>query len=117
MKGRDTTVDITTPDQFYHLKKYRKDTSQTDALLKKYTGIYYCPELDCRYRIVLKDHHLLLTNAKYNDTKLTLVGTEHLINDYWWINHLLILRDSKKNISGFEVNSGRIQHLKFNKIE
>ena len=117
IKAKDTTVDIFTPDQSYHLKKYVKDTTQTDETLKKYTGIYYCPELDCKYGIQLKDHHLKLTNAKYSDTKLTLVGGDHLTSDYWWINHLLMIRDSKKNITGFEVNSGRIMHLKFNKIK
>jgi CubicO group peptidase (beta-lactamase class C family) len=117
MKGKDTTVDLITPNEFYHLKKYISDTMQTDAALRKYTGVYYCPELECRYGIALKDHHLMLTNAKYNDTKLTLVGTEHLTNDYWWINHLMVLRDSDKNITGFEVNAGRIMHLRFNKIE
>jgi hypothetical protein len=94
-----------------------KDTSLTDEVLKKYTGVYFCPELDCKYGIILKDHNLILTNAKYNDTKLTLVGTEHLTNDYWWMNNLLMLWDDKKNITGFEVNSGRIMHLRFNKIE
>jgi hypothetical protein len=59
----------------------------------------------------------MLTNAKYNDTKLTLSGTEQLFSDYWWINHLQILRDNQKNITGFEVNSGRIMHLRFDKIE
>ena len=117
IKAKDTTVDIFTPDQLYHLKKYAKDTSQTDEVLKKYTGTYYCPELDCKYGIVLKDHQLMLTNAKYSDTKLTIVSDAHLTNDYWWINHLLMIRDSKKNITGFEVNSGRIMHLKFNKIK
>ena len=117
IKAKDTTLDIFTPDQLYHLKKYIKDTSQTDEILKKYTGIYYCPELDCKYGIIVKDHRLMLTNAKYNDTKLTLVGSEHLTSDYWWINHLLMTRDSKKNVTGFEVNSGRITHLKFNKIK
>ena len=117
IKAKDTTVDIFTPDQSYHLKKYVKDSSQTDEILKKYTGVYYCPELDCKYSIVVKDHQLMLTNAKYNDTKLTLAGSEHLTNDHWWINHLLMLRDNKKNITGFEVNSGRIMHLKFNRIK
>jgi hypothetical protein len=117
IKAKDTTLDIFTPVQLYHLKKYIKDTSQTDEILKKYTGIYYCPELDCKYGIIVKDHRLMLTNAKYNDTKLTLVGSEHLTSDYWWINHLLMTRDSKKNVTGFEVNSGRITHLKFNKIK
>jgi len=116
VKAKDTLVDILTPDQVYHLKKYKKDTTQTDEVLIKYTGLYYCPELDCKYGIVLKDHQLMLTNSKYNDTKLTLVNSEHLKSDYWWINHLVMTRDSKKNINGFEVNSGRIMHLKFNKI-
>ena len=117
IKGKDTTVDLITPDQLFHLKKYIKDTSQTNEFLKKYTGVYYCPELNCKYGIDLKDHHLILTNSKYNDAKLTLIGMDHLMNDNWWINHLIMKRDSKNNIIGFEVNSGRIMHLKFNKIE
>ncbi len=117
IKGTDTTVDIITPDQLYQLKKYIKDTLQSDEALKRYTGIYYSPELDCKYGIVLKDHHLILTNSKYNDAKLTLIGKDHLTNDNWWINHIMMKRDIKNNIIGFEVNSGRIMHLKFNKIE
>lgn len=106
-----------TPGQEFHLKKYKKDTMQTDNKLKSYTGTYYCPELDCKYGIVLKDHHLLLTNAKYNDVKLVWVTDDHLTNDNWWMNHLEMLRDAKNRITGFEVNSGRIMHLKFYKIE
>ncbi len=114
---KDTVAYVITPDQLYHLKKYIKDTSQTDAVLKTYTGTYYCPELDCKYDIVLKDHQLMLTNVKYDDTKITIVSDDHLITDYWWINHLMMIRDDKNNISGFEINSGRIMHLRFNKIE
>jgi CubicO group peptidase (beta-lactamase class C family) len=116
-KPKDTIADIITPDQEFHLRKYKKDTAQTDAKLKAYTGTYYCPELDCKYGIVLKDHHLLLTNAKYNDVKLALITDDHLTNDNWWMNHLMLLRDAKNKITGFEANSGRIMHLKFNKIE
>ncbi|HUQ67777.1 MAG TPA: serine hydrolase domain-containing protein [Flavitalea sp.] len=117
IKGKDTTVDVITPDQLYHLKKYINNTLQSDEVLKKYTGVYSCPELDCKYGIVLKDHHLFLTNPKYNDAKLTLIGKDHLTNDNWWINHLMMKRDSKNNIIGFEINSGRIMHLRFTKIE
>ena len=116
IKAKDTFVDILTPNQLYHLKKYIKDTTQSDQLLKTYTGTYYCPELDCKYSIVLKDHHLMLANNKYNDTKLALVSSDHLTTDYWWINHLKILRDNKNQVNGFEVNSGRIMHLKFIKL-
>ena len=33
------------------------------------------------------------------------------------MDHLMMIRDNKNNITGFEVNSGRIMHLRFNKIE
>ena len=117
IKGKDTIVDFITLNQIYHLKKYITDTTQSDQVLKKYTGMYYCPELDCKYGIVLKDHHLYLTNSKYNDAILTLFGKDNLMNDNWWIDHLLMKRDIKNNIIGFEVNSGRIMHLRFNKID
>jgi hypothetical protein len=115
-KGKDTTVVIVTPDEVYNLKKYIKDTTQTDNFLKQYTGMYECPELDCKYGIELKNHRLVLTNAKYDDAKLTLIGTDDLSNNSWWISHLKVLRSSKKAIIGFEVNNGRIMHLRFNKI-
>ncbi|MDN3656841.1 serine hydrolase domain-containing protein [Ferruginibacter paludis] len=117
VKAKDTICDITTTDQAYHLKKYVKDTVQTDAILRPYTGSYFCAELDCKYGIILKDHRLVLTNAKYNDAMLAFVNRDHLTNDNWWINHLKIIRNTGGIITGFEVNSGRIMHLKFAKIE
>ena len=114
----DTSVFATfSRDEKHLLNKYVPDTSQPDELLRTYTGIYYCPELECKYGITLKDHHLVLTNNKYSDTRLNLVGNDHLVNDFWWMNHLLIIRNSRKEITGFEVNSGRIMHLRFNKLE
>jgi len=113
----NNTVDQYWPDNKRSLTKYIADTTQPDSQLRVYTGTYYCPELDCKYGIAVKDHHLVLTNNKYNDAKLTQAGPDHLFSDYWWIDHLMILRNTKKEITGFEVNSGRIMHLKFNKID
>jgi CubicO group peptidase (beta-lactamase class C family) len=114
----DTTVyGIFSPDEHHLLKKYSTTANPSDKVLQTYTGIYYSPELDCRYGIILKDHHLYLTNSKYKDTGLTLVGTDHLTNDYWWMNHLMVTRNKTNQITGFEVNSGRIMHLRFDKIE
>jgi CubicO group peptidase (beta-lactamase class C family) len=103
------------PDNHRHLEKY--DTSaKADNVLLSYTGTYYCPELDCNYRIILKDHHLVLTNAKYNDTPLRLYGDNRLGDDFWWMSNIKILRDNRNTITGFEVNSGRVEHLWFKKL-
>jgi len=95
-----------------HFEKY--DTAaRTDRQLIAYAGTYYCPELDCNYRIGLKDHRLFLSNAKYNDSPLMLYGDDHLVDDFWWMNHLHITRNTKNQITGFELNGNRVMHLKF----
>ncbi|HEY2583200.1 MAG TPA: serine hydrolase domain-containing protein, partial [Mucilaginibacter sp.] len=78
------------PDNLRMFTKYSADTNRTDQQLLTYTGQYYCPELDCKYGIALKNHHLWLTNDKYNDTKITLNGPDHLTTDFWWMDHLKI---------------------------
>jgi CubicO group peptidase (beta-lactamase class C family) len=115
IRAKDTIVDIVTPNQVYHNIKYINETSQTDENLRKYTGTYYSPELDCNYGIELRDHHLFLTSAKYNDSRITLAGNNHLLTDNWWISHMNVIRDSKENIIGFEINAGGIMHLRFNR--
>jgi hypothetical protein len=117
IQAKDTLAAIITPEEVYHLKKYVKDTTLATTFLQQYVGTYYCPELDCKYGIQLKGRHLFLTNSKYNDTQLTLLGTEHLTSDFWWMDHLFIIRNNAHKITGFEVNSGRVMHLRFNKIE
>ena len=97
-----------------HLRFEKYDTAgKNDRQLVAYTGTYYCPELDCTYRIGLKDHHLFLSNAKYNDSPLTVYGDDHLTDGFWWMNHIHILRDAKKQIRGFELNGNRVMHLRF----
>lgn len=97
--------------------KYELAPKLTDKQLQAYTGTYYCPELDCKYSVVLKGHDLILTNNKYEDSKIRLIEKDHLRTDFWWMGHLKMLRNVKSQITGFEVNDGRIMHLRFNKIE
>ena len=114
---RDTVVKQYWPDGERVLERFTPISMQSDQVLQQYTGTYYCPELDCKYSIVLKNGSLLLTNSKYRDAPLRLVGTNDLMNNNWWMNHLRVLRNNENRIMGFEVNSGRIMHLRFNKIE
>ena len=43
-------------------------------------------------------------------------GPDHLLSNWWWMSKLHVLRDGGK-VTGFEVNDGRVLHLKFNKIQ
>lgn len=88
----------------------------TDSAMKSYAGVYYCPELECRYTIILKDHRLLLTNINYDDTALDPAGPDHFFSGFWAMYHMKMLRDKSRKITGFEINSGRVQHVKFDKL-
>ena len=115
--SKDTIVNQYWPDGERMLMKYTPSGNVTESQLRAYTGTYYCPELDVKYAIVLKGQELSLTSNKYEDSKLRTVGKNDFLTNYWWMNHLKILRDKKNNITGFEVNDNRIQHLKFIKTE
>lgn len=114
--SKETQVKQWWPDGKRSLLKYSPTANPTDKQLQAYAGTYYCPELDCKYGIVLKGKDLILTNSKYEDTKLQLIGMDHLRSNFWWMGHLKVLRGDKNQIIGFEVNDGRVMHLRFNKI-
>jgi CubicO group peptidase (beta-lactamase class C family) len=116
IEGRDTLVDVFAPGQNYLFKKYLPARKYTDEELEKYTGTYYSDELDCSYSIILKDHQLYLTHPKYNDARLTLNGDDQMACGLWWMNNMIVQRSGKNEVTGFEVNNGRVLHLKFRKI-
>jgi CubicO group peptidase (beta-lactamase class C family) len=114
--ARDTAVDVKAPGQEFRLVKYTPVNPKDERLLDSYLGSYYCPELGCTYGIAIKDHHLVLTNNKYDDAPLRLAGPDRLLNDYWWMNNLTVKRNAAHKITGFEVDAGRVAHLVFKKI-
>jgi CubicO group peptidase (beta-lactamase class C family) len=117
MQQADTTIDILSLNTYSHLTKYNLNRKLDNKFLKLYTGSYYSHELDTRYNIVLKDSQLWLTHSKYNRTRLFLINDDQLINDFWWMRNLRVLRNDKGIITGFEVNCGRVNHLQFLKMD
>lgn len=112
-----TTVQQIWPDGERILQKYTAADTISRKKLQDYVGEYYCQELDSRYTIRLNDQHLILSHTKYEDTPLKFVGKDDLFSEHWWMGHLKVLRNSKQQITGFEVNDGRIMHLKFTKLK
>src|SRR5450432_3807845 len=115
--GKEPTISmLTTNQEDFTFRKYVKDTSSLPAKLQVYQGRYFCPELDCFYNIELKKGGLYLTSSKYDDIPIGFIGRDHLSTPNWWMSHLVMIRDGKNQINGFEVNSGRVMHLYFKKV-
>jgi len=45
------------------------------------------------------------------------IAPDQFTSSNWWMNHIRFLRDNSGKIIFFEVNSGRIFHLKYDKIK
>lgn len=131
--GKDSFVVASSPDVkfvFSHKNKKTKAyqswpgadrtlehaNNNADIRPERYVGEYYSPELDTRYSIVMENGKLVLTNSKYENSELKQVGN-HLFSSYWWMRHLKIITNNKNAVVGFEVNDGRVMHLRFDKIK
>jgi CubicO group peptidase (beta-lactamase class C family) len=116
--AHDITVSQTWPEGYSRImRKQDPFNDLTQKQLMAYTGRYYCPELDCSYHIILKEHKLVLTNAKYRDSPLTVYSKSRLLNDLDWMKSLDFTWDKKGKITGFEVNYDLVQDLRFEKVE
>lgn len=83
----------------------------TASELEPYAGKYYSQELDTTYAFAVKEGKLILQRKKFEDSSLT-PGTVDSFNDPE-LGTIKFTRDAKKAVTGFELNAGRVRHLKF----
>jgi len=84
--------------------------------LTAYTGTFESDELDERYQVVLAGDSLLLRHRKYADVPLQAVTREQFSCPHWWVGNILFARGGNGEVTGLEINHGRVLHLRFNKI-
>ncbi len=78
--------------------------------LQEFTGSFYSEELDVVYVFYVKDNSLFLTNIKLGDNKLRIKATDKFT---WGYHELSFIRNNSQEITGFNINSGRVRNLKF----
>jgi CubicO group peptidase (beta-lactamase class C family) len=83
------------------------------AALAEYTGVFYSDELDTRYTVIVKDDKLVVRRRRFEDSTLTPKSSDEFTNANG--AGIKFTRDSQKRVSGFEINAGRIRHLRFSK--
>ncbi|MGC3945797.1 MAG: serine hydrolase domain-containing protein [Chryseolinea sp.] len=116
-KNADKPVDtykVKVGNDMYDFYRYEPGPLSSSEL-DDYLGTYESDELDSRYQIVNVDGKPVLRHSKYPDAPLTVITKNQFTSPMWWMDNLNIMREGNK-VVGFEVNSGRILHLKFRKI-
>lgn len=96
---------------------YRKvmATPKKIAGLKEYCGTYMTDEIDYSFMISLKNGKLVLTNHRHGTTDIVLYGRDDLYPGFYFIDHLVVIRNKKRQIMGLELTRGDTAGLSFYK--
>ncbi len=84
----------------------------TDDLMTQYQGAYYSRELDVVYELVPEEGELILRVAGRMGGRVTLRSEDVLRTPGQTFN---LFRDAQGAITGFRLNAGRVQNLRFDR--
>lgn len=100
-----------------NIVRYKRRPVQPQKITSEFAGRYYGAETEAFYTVVEKAGALFLEHRKYSTVPLTPFAPDQFTTSFWWMNHIHFLRNSKGKITGFEVNSGRLQHLRYDLVK
>ncbi len=84
----------------------------TEELMTQYRGSYYSQELDVVYELVPEEDGLFLKVAGWRFNRLTLRSDDVLRASGLTLN---MVRDSRGTVTGFRLDAGRVQNLRFDR--
>jgi hypothetical protein len=90
-----------------------REVQQTAKRLDDYAGRYFSEELGTFFDVDIESDGLSIRDKYHGPAKVSLFGADHLFTDYDFLNHVLVLRNKKGLITGFELNTGDTSGLVF----
>ncbi len=85
--------------------------------LVEYEGSFYSPELQTSYTFKVKNDTLIAEHQRHDPIKLFPIKEDSFAGDQWFFGNLDFVRNSKKEITGCLVSSGRVLNIKFKKTD
>ncbi len=85
------------------------------AELERFAGEYYSPELATSYAMYVEDGVLKVKHQRNDEVVLMPTTFDQFYGDKWWFFGVQFTRDTRGEISGFELWGGRVRKLKFYK--
>lgn len=112
--GKTIRLNLISPvlDKPMQLRKVPETPLHPDT----YAGTYYSPELATSFRITVKEQQLVISDDKHGEATVTPYGPDDLFTGFDFLKHLSVKRDAKNRITGFDLNSGEMMNLNFEKI-
>ena len=85
--------------------------------LQEYSGRFYSEELSTEYIFQIQEGKLIARHIRLSDIKLTPTRKDMFSGDAWFFSQIEFIRGNDNRITGCQVSSGRVQNLKFEKID
>lgn len=94
-----------------------KEFDPKSIKLSDYTGVFYSPELETRYTIVLEGDKLKATHIRNEPCEMHLVSNGIFNADAWYMGRIEFIKNSQGVVTGMKVSSGRTKNVKFDKLQ
>lgn len=102
--------------QNYQVERYVEYKVDKEKL-ERLSGKYYCPETDSFYDIIFSEKGLKATHNRHADISLTQTGELSFKGNTWWMGKVDFVQDKNGEIEAFLIGGGRVDNLRFNKVE
>lgn len=96
---------------------FKRQPATDQSITAEFEGRYYGAETEAFYAVTFKDGNLSLEHRKFPTVALQYIAPDQFTTPHWWMNHIRFIRDNKGKVTAFEVNSGRVLHLRFDKVK
>lgn len=103
-------------ENYANIVPFKRQPATPQKITAEFTGKYFGDETEAFYYIKEKNGELTLAHRKYPDVPLKNLAPDQFTSPHWWMTHIRFIRDKKGKIVAFEVNSGRLQHLRYDKV-
>ena len=117
MDGKDSIQGFKVENQNGYQQFYRHPANPKKINPAEYVGRYYSEETEAYYSVVQKENNLILQHRKFADVVLEYDAPDQFNNNNWWMNNIRFLRDKSGKVVAFEVNSGRVLQLRYDKVK
>jgi CubicO group peptidase (beta-lactamase class C family) len=114
-KQGDSVVSFILKNQSRAFNFLRKPAT-SQKITDEFAGRYYNDETEASYTVTEKEGALSMEHRKFNTVPMKNIAPDQFGVPYWWMSHIRFLRDKKGKVIAFEVNAGRIQRLRYNKV-
>ncbi len=81
--------------------------------LEQYTGVYYSPELETMYTLVVEEDQLVARHIRHEPATFTPDAPDRFTGSQFYLRQVAFERDGRGDITGLRVSNGRVRNLLF----